>query len=338
MNTPSCLKFRAAENSEHPKRLRAADSKLLKPLVSFRIRYRFSDTVNSSKSDAALVAVAYRLLSTTSSASCGRGGFGRSVTGRSPKQLLHAGEEIDRNGEDDRRVLLDTDFSERLQIPQLNAGRFGRQKMRGIHQSLRRGELAFGMNNLRAFFAFRLGLLGHRPQHGLGHIHLLDFHVGDLHAPRRGVRIADALKAQIDFVAVSQQFVEFLFAKHRAQSGLRKLRSLVGVIRDFNHGLVGIDHAQKNNRVNLQGDVVAGDDVLRRNLERFLPQRNTHHAIDRAKDQNYAWTLCRAHQASEAEDDAALVFGQDLDGAQQVNDEDDDGNRDHGKPELHIRL
>ena len=152
------------------------------------------------------------------------------------------------------------------------------------------------------------------------------------------MRIEDALQAQINFVAMSQQFVKFLFAKHRAQSGLRELRRLVGVIRDFHDGLVGIDHAQKNDRVHFQGDVVASDDVLRRNFERFLPQRNTHHAVDRTEDQNYAWTFCRAHQAAETEDDAALVFGQDLDGTQQIDDEDDDGHGDHGKPELHIRL
>src|SRR6202011_6007001 len=87
-----------------------------------------------------------------------------------------------------------------------------------------------------------------------------------------------------------------------------------------------------------QRDVVARDDVLRRTLERFLPKRNAHHAIDWAENQNYARALGRAHQAAEAEDHAALIFGQDLDGTQQVNDEDDDGNRDHRKPELHIRL
>ena len=147
--------------------------------------------------------------------------------------------------------------------------------------------------------------------------------------------IEDALQPQIDLVAVRQQFVEFLFAQHRAQSSLRKLRSLVDVIRDFDHRLIGIDHAQENDRVHFQSDVVAGDDVLRRNFERFLPQRNPHHAVDRGEDQNHARTLGCAQQAAKPEDDAALVFGQDLDGAQQVNDDDDDGNGDHRKPEIH---
>src|ERR1700693_3916430 len=163
------------------------------------------------------------------------------------------------------------------------------------------------MNDLRALFAFRLGLLGHRPQHGLGHIHLLDLDVRDLYSPRRGVRIEDALQPQVNFVAVSEQFVEFLFAKHRAQSSLRKLRSLVNVVRNLDDSLIRVDHAQKNNRVDFQRNVIASNDVLRRNLERFLPKRNAHHAIDRAEDQNYAWTLGVPLQASQAEDDAALI-------------------------------
>src|SRR5258708_36462871 len=121
---------------------------------------------------------------------------------------------------------------------------------------------------------------------------------------------------------MSQQFVEFLFAEHGVQSSLRELRALVGVIRAFHDGLVGIDHAQKNDGIHFQRDVVAGDDVLRRNFKRFLPQRNPHHAVDRAEDQNYAWSFGLSKKAAEAEDDAALIFGQDLDGAKQVNDED----------------
>ena len=208
--------------------------------------------------------------------------------------------------------------------------------MCGIHQALGGGELAFGVDDLGTLFAFRLRLLGHGPQHGLGHIHLLDFHVADLHSPGRGVSVEDALQAQIDFVAVSEQFVEFLFAEHRAQSSLRKLRSLVHVVRNLDDSFVRVDHAQKNDRVDFQRDVVAGDDVLRRNFERFLPQRNAHHAVDRAEDQNYARALGVPLQAPEPEDDAALIFSEDLDGTQQVNDEDDDANSDHRKPELHI--
>ena len=152
------------------------------------------------------------------------------------------------------------------------------------------------------------------------------------------MRIENTLQTQVNLVAVRQQFVEFLLAEHRAQGSLRELRSLIDVIGDFHHRLIGIDHAQENNRVDFQRDVVAGDDVLRRNFQRFLPQRNAHHAVDRAEHQNDARALGLAQQAPEPEDDAALIFSQDLDGTQQVDDKDDDSNGNYRKPEIHICL
>ena len=49
-----------------------------------------------------------------------------------------------------------------------------------------------------------------------------------------------------------------------------------------------IDHAQSNDGVDLQGDVVAGDDVLRGNFHRLLPQRDAHDLIEGAEDQDDA--------------------------------------------------
>jgi hypothetical protein len=95
--------------------------------------------------------------------------------------------------------------------------------MRCIDQPLRGRELALGMNNLGAFFALRLGLLGHGPQHGFRHIDLLHLDVGYFYAPRRSVHVENTLQAQIYFFPVSQQFVQLLFAEHGPQSSLRKL-------------------------------------------------------------------------------------------------------------------
>jgi hypothetical protein len=77
-------------------------------------------------------------------------------------------------------------------------------------------------------------------------------------------------------------------------------------------------------------DVIAGDDVLRRNLEGLLAQRNAHHAVDRSKNQNHARAL-GCDQAAKTEDDAALIFSQNLDGTEQVDDDDDDENGDQRK-------
>ena len=71
--------------------------------------------------------------------------------------------------------------------------------------------------------ASRLGLFRHGAEHGLRQVDLFHFHIGDLYAPRRGMRIQNALQPEIDFVAVREQFVEFLFTQDRAERGLSKL-------------------------------------------------------------------------------------------------------------------
>src|ERR1700722_7903290 len=128
-----------------------------------------------------------------------------------------------------------------------------------------------------------------------------------------------------------KQFVEFLFAQHRSQRGLCKLRGLVNVVRYFDDGLVRIDHAQKNYRVHFQRDVVAGNDVLWRNLQRLLPQRYAHDAIKRCEYKGHAWPLRLRQQPSEAKDYAALIFRQNLDGTEQINQDNDDSDRDRAK-------
>ena len=88
----------------------------------------------------------------------------------------------------------------------------------------------------------------------------------------------------------------------------------------------------EDDRVYLQRDVVARDDVLRRNLERFLPQRDAHHAVDRREDQDDAGPLRLGKQAAEAEDYAALVLGQDLDRAEDVENNDDNDDPVNNRP------
>jgi len=113
--------------------------------------------------------------------------------------------------EHDGRVFLDSDFRERLQIPQLDAGRSVDSRC-AASTSRWAAE-----NSPSAWMIFERFSRSARPAWPwpaawTRHVHLLDFHVGHLHAPGRGVRIEDALQPQINLVAVRQQFVEFLFA------------------------------------------------------------------------------------------------------------------------------
>ena len=85
------------------------------------------------------------------------------------------------------------------------------------------------------------------------------------------MRVEDALQAQVDLLAMSQEFIQLLFPEHGTQSGLRELRSLIHVIGDFHHCFIRIDHPQEDHSVDLQRDIVARNDVLRRNFQCFLP-------------------------------------------------------------------
>src|SRR4029077_3140772 len=168
---------------------------------------------------------------------------------------------------------------------------FGGQQLGRVDQTLRRRKLTFRVDDLGTLFALRLGLFRHRTQHGFRHIHLLDLNVGYFHAPRRGVGVQNALQTQIDLVTVSKQFIKLLFAENGAQSSLRELRSLVNVVGNLNHSLARLNHAQENDGVNLQRDIVASDDVLRGDFQCFLTERDANHAIDGGEDKDEARSL-----------------------------------------------
>src|SRR5947209_7628864 len=52
------------------------------------------------------------------------------------EHLREAGDDVDREREDDGRVLLDADLRERLEIAQLQRGRLGGEDLRGIGETL----------------------------------------------------------------------------------------------------------------------------------------------------------------------------------------------------------
>ena len=56
-------------------------------------------------------------------------------------------------------------------------------------------ELAFGVDDFGAAFAFGLGLLGHGAEHGLGQVDLLDLDGDDFYAEGGGVAVDDGLDA-----------------------------------------------------------------------------------------------------------------------------------------------
>jgi hypothetical protein len=77
---------------------------------------------------------------------------------------------------------------------------------------------------------------------------------------------------------------------------------------------------------------------LRRNFERFLTERYSHHAVDRSKYQHQARTFGGTQEATETKNHSSLVLCKNLDGAQYVQQKDDNNDSAKSKPYLHRRL
>ena len=90
----------------------------------------------------------------------------------------------------------------------------------------------------------------------------------------------------------------------------------------------------------MDGDIVAGDDVLRRHIEGDDAQADADETVNGPEDEDQAGPLGHRQEAPEAEDDGALVLVEHLDALEDVHhredDDDDDGRKLvwHGKPLL----
>src|SRR5262249_55565810 len=114
--------------------------------------------------------------------------------------------------------------------------------------------------------------------------------------------------------------------KHGAESSLGKLLGLPVVVLHLYHRLVGVENLPIHNRIYLQGNVVASDDVLRRDLQGLLPQIDPHHLLHRRENEDDTWTLGIGAKVAEGEDYGAFVLAQNFNGIQgpkKQNDDDD---------------
>ena len=273
-----------------------------------------------------------RLAGTTGGEPLPAGQFG--LLGRSVVGLQQRLDQVER--EHDRRVLVDADLAQRLQVAQLQRGRVLGDHVGGLAQARRGLELALGVDDLRAPLALGLGLARHRVLHRRRDADVLDLDGGDLDAPRLGLLVDDLLQLLVELLALGQQRVQVGLAERGTQRGLRDLRRGLQEALDLDDGGVGIDDAEVDDGVDAGGDVVARDDVLRRHVERHRAQRDAHHAVDRGDEQDEPRALGVDHPA-EPEDHRALVLAQHADrrGGQgeahgQDHDDRDENGLDHG--------
>src|SRR3954452_20574635 len=244
--------------------------------------------------------------------------------------LLHGVEhrldQVHRQREDDRRVLVDADLAQGLEIAQLYCRRVLGDDVGGLAQARGGLELALGVDDLRAPLALGLGLTGHRVLHPLRDPDVLDLDGRDLHSPRLRLLVDDLLELVVELLALGEQRVEVGLAEHRAQRGLRDLRGGLEEALDLDDRVVGGDDAEIDDGVDAGGDVVARDHVLRWDVEGDRAQADALHAVDGGDQEHEARPLGADHPA-EPEDDGSLVLAHDADrggGERQRAGQDDD--------------
>ena len=99
------------------------------------------------------------------------------------------------------------------------------------------------------------------------------------------------------------------------------------VLLHLHDRLSGVDDPVIEDRVHLERDVVPCDDVLGRHVVDDGAQRDSHHPIDEGEHQRDARPLRRLDEPSEPEDHRSLIFAEDLDRAQDVEDHHRDDNQ-----------
>src|SRR5215213_10817755 len=233
-------------------------------------------------------------------------------------------EEIQWDGQDDGRVLLCGDLTHGLEEPQLQ-GCGGLQPIGGLPEALGGLVLALGCDYLRPPLALALGLARHGPLHLRRDLYVFDLDHADLYPPGLGLLVYDSLELLVYGFPVGQEVVEVLLAEDAPQGGLAYLAGGQDVVLYLNDALVGVHHPEVDHCGHAGGDVVAGDEVLGRDIQGDGPQAHLDHPVNPWNQDEEARALGSPLHPTEPEDDAPLVLLDYLYGARQ----DEQDNRDH---------
>ena len=152
----------------------------------------------------------------------------------------------------------------------------------------------------------------------------------DLDAPRVGAQVDDLLELDVELLAFRKEIVEIDLPEDAPERGLGKLGSRVEVILDIDDALDRLHNPEVEDGVDLHRDVVPGDDVLRGDVQGDQPEADPDHAVDGGEHQDEPRALGLGKHPAQPEDHTPLIFPEDFDGVQYVEDhqsDDDDGRR-----------
>src|SRR5918994_4108414 len=254
-------------------------------------------------------------------------GGGGSVLG-----LEEGFEEVYRDGQDDGGVLVDRDLPHRLEEPQLQCcGAL--QTICCLPEALRCLKLTLRCYDLRPPLALRLGLAGHRPLHVLRDLDIFDLDDAHLHPPGVGLLIYDALEFVVYLLPIGQEVIEILLSEHAAQGGLGDLAGGKHVVLDLYYALVGVCDPEVDNGVDAGGDVVAGYDILGRDVHGDGPKVYLDHPVHERPQEEQSRSLGSPLYPAESEDNTPLVLLDHLDGAEYDRDDEYREEHHHDSPD-----
>src|SRR5829696_3882329 len=233
-------------------------------------------------------------------------------------------EEVQRDGQDDGRVLLRGDLSHGLEEPQLQ-GCGALEPVRCLPEALGGLVLALGGYDLGPTFALALGLARHGPLHLRRDLYILDLDHADLYPPGLGLLVYYFLELLVYGFPVGQEVVEILLAEYAPQGGLAYLAGGQNVVLYLDDALVGVHHPEVDHRGHAGGDIVAGDEVLGRDIQGYCPQAHLDHLVHHRDQDEEARSFGSPLHPTEPEDDPPLVLLNYLYGARQ----DKQDNRNH---------
>ena len=226
---------------------------------------------------------------------------------RGVRQPLEKTAQLQRERKDDGVGTVGRDVAERRQIAELHRLRPGRQDLAGLGQPLGRLELALRVDDLGTPETLGFRLLRYGADHPLVEVDVLQLDVRDLDAPGVGSLVEDLLQRRVQSIPLAQHLVQLVLAQHRAQRRLGQLARRLLEVLDPDHGMLRIDHAIVDHRVDLHRDIVLGDDVLARHVEDADAEVDPDHLLDHRDDQDQARSF-HFPEAAELEDDRALVL------------------------------
>ncbi len=185
-------------------------------------------------------------------------------------------------GEEDDGFLggVGADFFKSLESADVDAAWGLGEEMSGFSDGGSGGFFTFSGDNSGTAFTLGFGLFRHGAFHVGGKFDILKTDTFNVDTPFVGLCINDFADLGGDFVAFAQDFIEVEVAGDVAEGSLGEGAGCVTVVRGFEDSFLGIDDASVDDGVDINGDVVAGDNFLFWNVHRGSADVDFEHFVD----------------------------------------------------------